>query len=236
MVLNSILHHLHTTSPPVPVPTPLEPVQNAEMLIASSPSCPVSSVPFTSITAAFEALAEQHAPQLASPLVASPPPGAPSTSPTLRTYSRRPRSGIASAPENVAVSLLPEPAPAVHEAVAKKRRGKAKRAKDMLHVRRSARLALAEPHAKESMADKASRAKAKRLTMQFAPLVSLMTTLSLARHWRMLLWPRSVAPLLTRSTSSPSLLVVLPSDPMFSIFLVPLVAAMCPFDPSLSGR
>lgn len=66
-------------------------------------------------------------------------------------YSRRPR----------AAAPLAQP----HEAIAKKKRVYRKRASLVLHVRRSARLAELEPYRKETIQDKASKAKAKRLML-----------------------------------------------------------------------
>ncbi|XP_044370389.1 uncharacterized protein [Triticum aestivum] len=75
-------------------------------------------------------------------------------------YSCRPRAVVAPAlPSLPALDLEAEHV--VHEAVTKKGRACRRRASSILHIRRSARLAEMEPYKKETMQDKASKAKAK---------------------------------------------------------------------------
>ncbi|XP_044391350.1 uncharacterized protein [Triticum aestivum] len=122
--------------------------------IPADPSCPISSPdlcmpdPAPAPAASDGPATLTTAPRAASPVV----------------YSRRRRATVAPAlPSLPALDLEAEPV--VHEAVAKKGRACRRRASSVLHIRRSARLAELEPYKKETMQDKASKAKAKRLEL-----------------------------------------------------------------------
>lgn len=159
VILDSILADMQpVVPPPVSIAPAIHPVPSiiASMLSAASPvpalppSCVPSVVPVPAAactaTAAMPVL--ELAPQSVPPVV----------------YSRRPRAAAPLAQPPLRV-LDEEPEPAVHEAIAKKKRAYRKRASSVLHVRRSARLAELEPYRKETMEDKASKAKAKRLML-----------------------------------------------------------------------
>ncbi|KAM3412115.1 hypothetical protein ACQJBY_003662 [Aegilops geniculata] len=137
VLLDSILADMPTDPPSANHdPTLTTPPATCMSVSATAPPAPVASASLIT------------APQVASPVV----------------YSRRPRAAVAPAlPPLLPLDL--EADPVVHEAVAKKGRACRRRASSVLHVRRSARLAQLEPYKKETMQDKASKAKAKRLEL-----------------------------------------------------------------------